>query len=126
MMRAKKLENLQICLTFLKEQLQLTVDGVEAEGETRPSHYNDSVLELHVCTDVLAGNLESILTICNGLRTHFAQLPVDNAKLPRPLVFATTVGKEDMRVFTWVGRHVGREITSYSEYVPSRAGKITP
>jgi hypothetical protein len=68
--------------------------------------------------DLAAGNLESILAICNILKTHFAQLvPAGNTragtKPPRSLAYST-VEKEDMRVFTWVGQQVGKEITSYS------------
>lgn len=66
---------------------------------------------------MLAGDLDSILVICNGLKTQFAHLPSSaSTRVQRSLVYST-VEKEDMRVFTWVGQQTGKDVTSYSVYV---------
>lgn len=69
------------------------------------------------CIDVLAGDLKSIVIICNALRTHFESSGKPRNTKPHKLLVYSTVEKEDMRVFTWVGQLTGREVTSYSAYV---------
>lgn len=67
-------------------------------------------------TDLLAGKVDSTLIICNALRNHFSSgIASSNtrSKVQRPLIYST-VEKEDMRVFTWVGELLGRDIKSYS------------
>ena len=67
--------------------------------------------------DVLAGDLDSIEVICNVLRTRFASSGKTRNTKPHKLLVYSTVEKEDMRVFTWVGQLTGKEVTSYSAYV---------
>lgn len=72
-------------------------------------------MPVFVCADVLAGNIESILTLCNSLRTHFMHSSgtTRSTKLQKP----HAMEKEDMRILAWVGQQVGKEISSYSVYV---------
>lgn len=69
--------------------------------------------------DLAAGDIESILTVCNALRKHYAGESVSqtSTKVQRSLVYAA-IEKEDVALFTWVGNLLLRkDIKSYSMYV---------
>ena len=120
MMRADKLNNLQLCLNFLQEQ-HMNVKGVQVEGiharHARHMLIHDNYDGVYVGnTDVLAGDVTSIRTICDALRTFYSPLLSSSTNLHRPLVYSTA----DMRVLSWVGELLGRDIKSYSMYVYTR------
>lgn len=111
-MKARKLKNLQLCLKFLQER-HIPIGRVRAEGE-----YQDPLLWIAlyssiIILELLAGNMESIMLICNALRTHYSS--THNNRVQRPLVYST-LEKEDMEVFAWVGKLLDKDIQSYSTY----------
>ena len=55
-----------------------------------------------------------ILTICNSLRAHFSST-ANSSKVQRPLLYSS-IEKEDVRVFAWIGKLIGKDISSYSMY----------
>lgn len=111
-MKARKLKNLQLCLKFLQER-HIPIGRVRAEGE-----YQDPLLWIAlyssiIILELLAGNMESIMLICNALRTHYSS--THNNRVQRSLVYST-LEKEDMEVFAWVGKLLDKDIQSYSTY----------
>lgn len=110
-MRADKLKNLQLCLNFMQQQ-HIRVQSVQAEGMIGP-HAHVIIQSLYGGADVLAGDVTSIRTICDVLRTFYSPSLSCSGTNLRPLVYSTA----DMRVLSWVGELLGRDVKSYSMYV---------